>query len=103
MIKSDRVPGRIRHDLRLPAFTGARSLTVINIQAEEIQRLVYRRHVLFPDYRNIRAEKFQAVLRIMSQKDGVHPPGIVPDVLFDHRIGDILINRTAVPDILSAD
>jgi len=70
---------------------------------EEIQRLVNDGNVSYRGLRHVAAVKFEGVFRIFPQEHRVHPPGIVPDVLFDHRIGDVLINRTAVPDILSAD
>ena len=63
-----------------------------------------RGHIFFTNLRNVTAVKFQTVCRILSQEDGVHPPGVVPDVFVeDGIVPDVLVARDVVSDGLIID
>ncbi|MNI67564.1 hypothetical protein D3C73_1232020 [compost metagenome] len=77
----------IRNHLRSTFDSHLNRGTVINIQSQIVERLAYGLHIARFDGWQPRLEYAKTILRIMTEKYGVHIPCIHPEVRLGYAEG----------------
>ena len=81
VVAGERRPDRLRDGLPpLGARRGPHRAAVVDVQAEEVERLAHHVEVGGGEGRHVLSVELQALLGVAAEEDGVDPPRVVPEV-----------------------